>query len=123
MRIRNKNRLRLNTTRSVKLEAAQPGSVDLPGGGCPSSRGSAGSIAAHVGAIDVQIVDSGDILFGSSRVPTLTAVKCGLLCEVMSTCVPHMGQSRRYMTFPLSAMYSNSLTLPSTPNVAVLKAH
>jgi hypothetical protein len=72
--------------------------------------GSLGSIAAQVGAIDVRIVDSGDTLFGSSRVPALTAVKCARLCDVTSTCVPHMGQNRQYMTFPLSAMNGNSLS-------------
>jgi hypothetical protein len=96
--------------------------VDLPGGGCPSTLGSLGSIAAHVGAIDVQIVDSGDILFGSSRVPTLTAVKCARLCEVTRTCVPHMGQNRQYMTFPLSAMNENSLRSPLIVSALVLKS-
>jgi hypothetical protein len=53
--------------------------VDLPGGGCPSRRGNFGSIAAHVGAIEVQIVASGDTQLGSSRVPTRTPVKCGFV--------------------------------------------
>src|SRR5450631_1015094 len=108
--------------RIVDTCGCQLGSVDLPGGGCPSRRGSLGSIAAHVGAIEVQIVDSSDTLFGSSRVPTLTAVKCGLLCEVTSTCVPHMGQNRQYMTFPLSAMNLNSLRWPLTVSAVVLKS-
>lgn len=68
------------------------------------------------------MVDSGEIPFGSSSVPTLTAVKCGLLSEVMSTCVPHVGQNRQYMMFPLSATNSNSLSSPSTVSAAVLKS-
>lgn len=79
-------------------------------------------MAAHPGAMEVQIVDSGDTLSGSSRVPTLTPVKCGLLCEVMSTCVPHIGQNLQCMMLPLSATNSNVLSSPSTVSAAVLKS-
>ena len=45
----------IEDTRGYELD-----SVDFTGEGCVSRRGSLGSIAAQVGAIDVQIVDWGD---------------------------------------------------------------
>ena len=49
---------------------------------------------------------------GSSKVPTRTPVNCGLAEELANIWVPQIGQKRRWISLPLSAIETNSLNSP-----------
>lgn len=91
------------------------------GGGCLSTRGSAASMQAQRGALDVQIVMAGLARFGSSKVPTRTNIKCGRVSASLESGVPQTGQNRRCIRVPLSATLEKSLVFPTTLNEAVRK--
>jgi len=76
------------------------------GGGCLSSFGNAASMEAHGGADDVQIVTAGVATSGSSKEPTRTKIRCGRAWASLKSGVPHDGQNRRCIWFPLSATLS-----------------
>ena len=73
------------------------------GGGWPATDGRRASIHAQEGAFSVQIVISGRAISGLSNVPARTNTRCGLESASLNRCVPHSGQKRRCILFPLSA--------------------
>jgi hypothetical protein len=83
-------------------------------------RGRLGSIGAQLGAAAAQIVATGFTEFGSSSVPTRTTVMCGRRSDVTRTGVPHFEQNHQCIKLPLSAMFWNSRSSPSTVTAAVL---
>jgi hypothetical protein len=76
---------------------------------------------AQRGALDVQMVIAGLALFGSSKLPTRTNIKCGRASASLNKGVPQVEQNRRCIRLPLSAMLAKSVVLPTTLNVAVRK--
>jgi hypothetical protein len=67
------------------------------------------------------MVIAGLARFGSSKVPTLTNIKCGRASASLKSGVPQIGQNRRCIRLPLSATLAKSLALPITLNVSVRK--
>src|SRR5262245_55287658 len=82
------------------------------GGGCPSKLGRLSSTQAHDGALAVQIVAAGLAISGSSSVPARTKIRCGRASASLNRCVPHAGQKRRCILFPLSAVLWKSEVVP-----------
>lgn len=76
---------------------------------------------AQRGALDAQIVIAGLARFGSSKLPTRTKIKCGRASASLKSGVPHSGQNRRCIRFPLSATLENLLIFPATLNVSERK--
>lgn len=60
-------------------------------------------------------------LSGSSNAPTRTTMRSGRFSASLNSGVPHLGQKRRRMVFPLSAVLTCSLTSPARLKPAVLK--
>ena len=67
---------------------------------------------AHEGARSVQIVAAGRASSALSSVPALTKIKCGRASASLKRRVPHRGQKRRCIVFPLSAMLMKSRVSP-----------
>jgi hypothetical protein len=67
-------------------------------------RGRLSSMHAQVGARDAQMVTSGRTVSGLSSVPTRTTIRCGRGSAALNRCVPQVGQNRRCIVAPLSAM-------------------
>ena len=59
---------------------------------------------AHAGAQDAQMLVLGVTEDGSSSVPARTTVYCGLPEESANRWHPQLGQKRRLIWFPLSAV-------------------
>lgn len=108
-------------SRSDASASARAGAGYPAGGGCPSSRGSAGSMQAQRGALAAQIVIAGATRSGSSNVPARTKIRCGRASASLKSGVPHAGQNLRCIRLPLSATLTKSLVRPATSNVAVRK--
>lgn len=89
------------------------------GTGCRSTCSSAGSRQAHVGALLVQMFIVGLTDEGSSSAPTRTTVNCGRADELANSDEPQVGQNRRRMVLPLSAVLVYSLVGPSMSRAAV----
>ena len=67
------------------------------------------------------MVIAGLATLGSSKVPTRTKIRCGRASDSLNMGVPHPGQNRRCIRWPLSAKLEKSLVSPTTLNVAVRK--
>lgn len=59
---------------------------------------------AHAGADEVQIFAAGLAIVASSSVPARIKINCGRDSLSLNICVPHLGQKRRCMALPLSAV-------------------
>jgi hypothetical protein len=57
----------------------------------------------------------------SSSAPTRTTIRSGLRDDSLNSCVPHLGQKRRFITLPLSAVLTYTLNSPVTFKVFLLK--
>jgi hypothetical protein len=57
----------------------------------------------------------------SSSAPTRTTINSGRLDEWLNNGVPHLGQKRRRMVFPLLAVLTYSLTSPVSLRLSDLK--
>src|SRR3954452_6201194 len=66
----------------------------------------------QLGADAVQIVLIGRPISGSSNAPARTTINAGRPRSSLNRGVPHVGQNRRRMTCPLSAVLRYSLTGP-----------
>ena len=73
---------------------------------------------AHEGACAVQIVAAGRAISVSSSVPALTKTRCGRASASLNRWVPQLGQKRRCIRFPLSAMLTKSRVSPVIANPA-----
>ncbi len=105
----------------VDADAANQRATYAAGGGCCSARGSPGSMHAQRGALDVQMVIAGLARFGSSKLPTRTKIRCGRASASLNKGVPQVGQNRRCIRLPLSAVLAKSVIFPATLNAAVRK--
>src|ERR1700733_2041928 len=89
------------------------------GAGCCSTRSRVLSRQAQAGALLAQMFIAGRTDDGSSRVPTRTTVNCGRPDELANRCEPQLGQNRRRISLPLSAVVTYSVSWPelSSPDV------
>src|SRR5215813_3536786 len=76
---------------------------------------------AQDGALAVQIVAAGRAISRSSKVPTRTNTRCGRDSDSLNRCVPQVGQNRRCIRLPLSAMLAKSRVSPVIDSPAVGK--
>ncbi|MCF3947443.1 hypothetical protein L2A60_12220 [Acidiphilium iwatense] len=88
--------------------------------GWPSQFGSSESTKPQEGEDAVQIKFSGRPISGSSNAPTRTTIRFGRDSDSLNNGVPHLGQKRRRMTLPLSALLTYSLTSPVISKASVL---
>jgi hypothetical protein len=80
-----------------------------------------GSTNPQRGADAVQIKLAGRPISVSSNAPAWTTMRSGWLSASLNSGVPHLGQKRRRIALPLSAVLTYSLTSPVILKLSVLK--
>src|SRR5258708_3760950 len=75
----------------------------------------------QLGADAVQMKPRGPPISRSSKLPTRTTMASGRLDDSLNSGVPHLGQKRRRIMLPLSAVLTYSATSPVKVKLAVLK--
>src|SRR5258708_32435871 len=75
----------------------------------------------QLGADAVQMNPAGRPISGSSNAPARTTMRSGWPSASLNNGVPHLGQKRRRITLPLSAVLTYSLTSPGILKLSVLK--